>query len=136
MLLNPFLYEGDAEMARISSGSVITKRTKLLFSLLWLAVGSYLDITFAYGVSTGAFFSKEYEKGIIWPTIKAINSLFSIGLPIYNEEKLKEMAEEFAVYTKGEMKGCVTAIDGWVAKSGNLLKLKLEIQNVDTLFFL
>lgn len=37
------------------------------------------------------------------------------------------MAEEFTVYTKGELMGCVTAIDGWVAKT----RKPFEIEVID-----
>eukprot|EP01033_Poteriospumella_lacustris_P007850 gene7850-gene8596 len=44
-----------------------------------LAGGSYLDITFAFGVSKTAFFSGDPISGILWPTIAAINEAFFMG---------------------------------------------------------
>jgi hypothetical protein len=80
-ILGPFMYEGDEEMARRSSGSSISKRTKLFCTLRWLAGGSYLDITFAFGVSKTAFFSSDPISGILWPTIAAINEENGIRRP-------------------------------------------------------
>jgi hypothetical protein len=47
----PLLYTPNAAMTCQSSGSIVTKKTKLYCSLRWLAGGSYLDICIAYGVS-------------------------------------------------------------------------------------
>lgn len=102
-ILGPFMYEADEEMARRSSGSSISKRMKLFCTLRWLAGGSYLDITFA-------FFSSDPISGILWPTIAAINDAIVIGLPTSNVQALRAMSE-------GNMRGCVTAVDGWVART-------------------
>lgn len=116
-ILDAFLYEGDKEMARRSSGSCISKRTKLFCTLRWLAGGSYLDITFAFGVSKTAFFSSDPVSGILWPTIAAINDAFVIGLPVTNVQALRAMSDRFANFSGGNMRGCVTAVDGWVART-------------------
>lgn len=116
LLISPFMHDTDERMAVVSSGSFIAKRTKLFATLRWLAGGSYLDICFAWGISKSAFFSTAFEKGIIWPTIDAIDSAFSIGLPLDNPVELRIASEEFARISHGELFGCVTAIDGWVAK--------------------
>lgn len=42
----PFLHDTNEEMARVSSDSCITKKTKLYATLRWLAGGSSLDICF------------------------------------------------------------------------------------------
>ena len=60
--------------------------------------------------------SIDPDRGVLWPTMEAIDTVFTIGLPV-SEEKLEHMSDEFFVYSDGEMKGCVTAIDGWVAKT-------------------
>ena len=39
------------------------------YVLRWLGGGSYLDITFAFGVSKTAFSRDGSRGGIIWPTI-------------------------------------------------------------------
>jgi hypothetical protein len=116
-LIDPFLYDCNEEMARRSSGSIISKTTKLYCTLRWLAGGSSLDICFAWGVSKAAFYMSDSKKGFIWPVIEAIDQAFIIGLPLDNVEQLKVMANEFSTYSHGELKGCVTAIDGWVAKT-------------------
>jgi len=62
-LLTPFMYESRVLMAKASSGSNISLRTKLYVTLRWLAGGSYLDICFAWGISPSAFYSDHEEKG-------------------------------------------------------------------------
>ncbi len=54
--------------------------------------------------------------GIIWPVIDAIDEAFLIGMPL-DGDKLREMAHQFNNISNGELYGCVTAIDGWVART-------------------
>lgn len=116
-LVSPFMHDTDEAMARIASGGFVTKATKLYATLRFLAGGSYLDIIFAWGVAKATFFSTEPERGIIWPTMEAINHAFTIGLPMDDTEELDKIAAEFARYSHGELKNCVMAIDGWVART-------------------
>jgi hypothetical protein len=51
LAIESLLYTPNNSMARRSSGSSISKLTKLYCTLRWLADGSYLDICIAYGVS-------------------------------------------------------------------------------------
>ena len=76
-----------------------------------------MDITFEFGVSKSSFFSNDVRNGVVWPILEAIDQLLTIGLPIKDPEKLHEMSLKFSAFTHGEMKGCVTAVDGWVAKT-------------------
>ena len=115
-LVSPFMHDTNQHMAEISSGSVISKSTKLYVTLRFLAGGSFHDLCFAWGIHKSTLFSTDPAKGVIWPTMEAIDECFSIGLPVDNTEELDKMAREFAVASHGEMHGCVTAIDGWVAK--------------------
>lgn len=50
------LYASNEAMAKRSSGSTVSKKTKLYCSLRWLAGGSYLYIYLAFGVSRSSFF--------------------------------------------------------------------------------
>ena len=111
--IQPLLYTPNNSMACRSSGSCISKLTKLYCTLRWLAGGSYLDICVAYGVSQSSFFSTSLEVGIVWPVIDAINVAFQIGLPRCRD-KLRKVANGFTRFTGGELWGCVSAIDGWV----------------------
>ena len=115
--ISPFLHSTDEEMARRSSGTNISKKTKLYCTLRWLAGGSYLDICLTFGVSKGSLFSSDPRKGIIWPIIDAINVAFQIGLPIHDVDEMKKTAEGFGRYTNNELIGCISAIDGWVCKT-------------------
>lgn len=116
-LVAPFMHDTNETMAILSSGGPVSKATKLYCTLRYLAGGSYLDITFAWGVAKSTFFATDPEKGIIWPTMEAIDQVFTIGLPMHNCEELDKIAAEFAKYSHGELKHCVMAIDGWVAKT-------------------
>ena len=116
-IISPFMHDTNKVMAMRSSGSVVSKRTKLYATLRWCAGGSYLDICFAWGISKTALFSDVFEKGVVWPVIDAIDEAFVIGLPLDNVVELQRLADEFSILSHDELKGCVTAIDGWVAQS-------------------
>jgi hypothetical protein len=115
-LISLYMHDTNVAMARVSSNSHISKETKLYATLRWLAGGSYLDICFAWGISKASFFSTSLESGVVWPTMEAIDIAFDISLPGDNET-LQQMSDEFAIYSRGELRGCVTAIDGWVART-------------------
>ncbi|CAM9862043.1 unnamed protein product, partial [Ectocarpus fasciculatus] len=74
-LVTPHL-ERDSSMAERSSGSPIPVRTRLAATLRWLAGGSYIDICFAWGLAHSTFYS---DRGVLWPTIEAIDAIFDIG---------------------------------------------------------
>lgn len=112
--VEPFMPIRNERMARVSSGSMISNKTKLCCTLRWLAGGSYIDICWGWGVTQSSFFA---EHGVLWPTMEAIDSAFQIGLPLNNPEELKKTSDEFSAYSHGFMKGCVMAIDGWVART-------------------
>jgi hypothetical protein len=116
-LVSNFLVDGNRVMAEISSGSMITKETKLYTTLRFLAGGAYQDICFAWGIAKSTFFSTDPDRGVLWPTIDAIDISFTIGLPVHDIPALEKLADEFKVYSHGELNGCVTAIDGWVAQT-------------------
>jgi hypothetical protein len=116
-LISPFMHDTDEELAIRAHGYSISKRTKLYTTLRWLSGGSYVDICFAWDVSSSAFYHSDYERGILWPTIEAIDAAFEIGLPLDNSDELTKLADEFTHYSGGELYGCVTAIDGWVART-------------------
>jgi hypothetical protein len=75
----PFLRSRNEVKARNSSGSEIPVRTRLAITLRWLAGASYLDLCFAWGISSSSFYSR---RGVLWPTISAIDKAFSMGFPI------------------------------------------------------
>ena len=60
-------------------GSFISGQTRLAVSLRWLAGGSHLDISFAFGVSSENFFN---AFGILWPTLEAIDRALMISFPL------------------------------------------------------
>lgn len=62
-----------------STGSAIPMSTRLAVTLRWLAGGQYLDLCFAWGLGKSTFFS---ERGVLWPTIIALDKMLKIGFPI------------------------------------------------------
>lgn len=75
----------DSVKASATSGSAISTTTRLAVTLRWLAGASYLDLCFAWGISKSAFYS---ERGVLWPTIEALDSLIHLGIDLENEEAL------------------------------------------------
>ena len=75
----------DSMKATASSGSAISTTTRLAVTLRWLAGASYLDLCFAWGLSKAVFYS---ERGVLWPTIEALDSLIHLGIDLENEESL------------------------------------------------
>ncbi len=100
--LEPLLYAPNEAMAQRSSGSTVSKKTKLYCTLRWLAGGSNLDICLAYGVSWSSFFSTSYKSGIVWPVIDAVNIAFQIGIP-RSRDKLRQIANSFTRFTSGKL---------------------------------
>jgi len=90
--ITPFLDEKNDQKAINSSGSAVTNKTRLAVTLRWLAGASYIDLCFAWGVACSTFYS---ERGIIWPTIEAIDLAFDMGLPLHDAEKLEELSLGF-----------------------------------------
>lgn len=108
--IEPFLEQKKAEKAINSSGSPVSNRTQLAVTLHWLAGGSYIDLCFAWGVGVSTFYS---ERGIIWPTIEAMDMAFEMGLPLHDNEKLEELSQGFFEHSGGIFDGCVLAVDGF-----------------------
>jgi hypothetical protein len=113
VLIGPKL-ERNVKQAIRSSKSAILPVTKLAVSLRWLAGGSYLDIARLFGVDCYNFFNDHY---VLWETLRAIdNSLDNIKFSLDSVD-LENNARGFSKFSKGNMKDCVMAIDGWVCKT-------------------
>ena len=97
-----------------SSGQPISTTTRLVVTLRWLAGGSHLDLCFAWGISKTSFFM---DRGVLWPTIEAINATFSIGVPIGDEVQLEQMAIGFREHSNGVLDNCIIAIDGLAVRT-------------------
>jgi len=98
------LIEKDETYAINATGQPITATTRVAVTLRWLAGGSSLDLCFAWGISRSTFYS---ERGVIWPTIEAIDSLLQIGLPINDNAALSELATAFGIHSNGNMNGAI-----------------------------
>jgi len=95
--------------ATVGSGGLISPKTRLAVTLRWLAGGSYQDICFAFGISVSSFYS---DRGVLWPTIEAIDKVFDMGLPLEDVHQLNELALGFKNHSGGILDGCVLAMDG------------------------
>jgi len=93
----------------------IPPKVKLAATLRWLAGGSYLDICFAFGISSSIFF--HVKGGILWPTMEALDKVLKIDFPIDDKEQLEVISNGFAQCVGGEIKGVILAVDGWVCKT-------------------
>jgi hypothetical protein len=81
--ISPHFRNLNVTKARNSSGSPISVTTRLALTLRWLASGSYLDLCFAWGVSSSTFY---HADGVLWPTVQALDREFSIGFPLVMRE--------------------------------------------------
>ena len=106
--------EKDEKKAISSSGSVIKNKVKLAITLRWLAGASYLDLSFGFAVSRSTIFNND--RGILWPTIRAINEAVRLTYPTDIEE-IQRISEEFADKTHGIFDNIAGAIDGLVIKT-------------------
>jgi len=93
----------------------IPPKVKLAATLRWLAGGSYLDICFAFGLSSSIFY--HVKGGILWPTLEALHKILKIDFPIDDIEQLEEISNGFSRCVGGAIKGVVLAVDGWVCKT-------------------
>lgn len=73
-----------------------------------------MDLCFAWGISMSVFFS---SRGVLWPTIEAIEEHFQLGLDLDNIEQLNHQAAGFRRHSNGVMTNCVAAIDGLIVKT-------------------
>lgn len=111
--INPYI-DRDASKAKNSSGSAIPTTTRLAVTLRWLAGGQQLDLCFAWGISKSVFFS---NRGVLWPTIIAIDKVIKLGFPINDNDALEELAAGFREHSGGVLDNCVLAIDGMAVKT-------------------
>ena len=95
LLIYPSLAK-DIEKATLNgSGGEISPEVMLLATLRFLAGGMKWDICLSLDISFGSFWG---ERGVIWPTLYALDDLeeFEIGIPLNDKQEMKKIAEEFA----------------------------------------
>jgi hypothetical protein len=113
-IITPLMEQRNSAKATNSSGSPIMPKTRLAVTLRWLAGGSHIDLCFAWGVAHSTFYS---DRGVIWPTIEALDLAFDMGLPLDNVERLEELSRGFYDHSGGIFDGCVLAIDGFAVRT-------------------
>jgi len=98
-----------------STGGFISGEVKLALTLRLLAGGSYLDLSLLYEVGAShayAIFHDVIKNWILDDRLVKINGLDYVQ----DEERLQNVALEFALRSDGLFSGCIGAIDGWVVK--------------------
>ena len=111
--LDPVL-KRDEQKAKNSSGAAIPTRIKLACTLRWLRGGIFHDITFGFKLGDSTFYS---ERGVLWPTMMALDDLLEMGFPLDDEVAKQKLADEFGRFSNGIMQGAVSAVDGLVIAS-------------------
>ena len=114
--ITPLIGKNKAKAELNGSGGEISPEIMLLATLRFLAGGMKWDICLALDIGFGSYWG---ERGVIWPTIYAIDCLtdFEIGLPLNEEAEMRKIAEEFAAMCPNSSEqfwGCVMAVDGWI----------------------
>jgi len=109
-VITPHLVQCCDSKARNSSRSAISSKTRLAVTLRWLAGASHIDLCFAWGLAHSTFFS---ERGVLWPTVEAIDNAFEMGFPVNDLDRLEELSKGFSDHSGGILDGCVLAIDGF-----------------------
>jgi hypothetical protein len=94
-LLEDHMVKKNAQKAINSSGSVISIKAKFAMTLRWLAGGSYLDICFAFAISSASFFAKD---GCLWETVQALDDVLSLDFPIESSDELNRIADEVYIF--------------------------------------
>ncbi len=80
-----------------------------------MAGGSYHDICGLFGLGPGGFFS---EKRPLWPTLYAIHEALASEIVFdISEMSCRKSADGFLLASRGQIDGCVCAIDGLVIKT-------------------
>jgi hypothetical protein len=54
---------------------------------------------------------------VLWGTLEIIDGVLDLGFPFDDDNELRSIAEGYALYSKGHLKDCVLAIDGWVCRT-------------------
>jgi hypothetical protein len=107
--ITPFVIVNE-KMAIASTGAPIPVELRLSLTIRFLAGGSYLDIFTKHQVGI----STVYE--ILWDTCEAIGKAIPINFPFNSTDEMEKLEREFSSKCKGQLAGCVGAIDGLAIK--------------------
>lgn len=98
-----------------STGGFVSGEIKLAVTLRLLAGGSYLDLSLLYDIGPSyayQIFHEVIKDWILNDELVKINGVDYIN----DEDRLSQVATEFAQNSDGLINGCIGAIDGWVVK--------------------
>jgi hypothetical protein len=113
LIITPHLVQRFGVKAQNSSGSAIFFKTRLAVTLRWLAGASHIDLCFDWGLAYSTFFS---ERGVLWPTVEAIDNAFEMGFPVNDLDHLGELSKGFCNHSGGILDGCVLALMAFECK--------------------
>ena len=98
-----------------STGGVITGEVKLASALRILGGGTYMDMALLFEISFNhmhKIFKHVIMKWLSHPSFYNINGIEYCS----DDERMKEVALQFARGSNGVIGGCIGALDGWVVK--------------------
>ena len=78
-----------------------------------LYTNTYFDICLCNGLDSNNFFGRNY---VLWRTIEALDDKLKLGFSL-DPDVLDQIAADFEKTSKSQLKGCVSAIDGWAVKT-------------------
>ena len=84
----------------------ISAELRLSMALRYFAGGHQNDICKMHGVHNSTFYK------VVWQVVDFINSTMRLSFPLYDQEKLQDVASGFSRVTNGVIRKCAGAIDG------------------------
>ena len=92
LLIYPLLAKDIKKATLNGSGGEISPEVMLLATLRFLAGGMKWDICLSLDIGFGSFWG---ERGVIWPTLYALDALdeSEIGLPLNDKQEMNKIAE-------------------------------------------
>lgn len=116
-----------------STGGFISGEVKLALTLRLLAGGSYMDLSLLY--ETGFTYSYEVFHDVITNWINDDRLVKISGKDYLNdEEKMKEVARDFALGSNGLITGAIGALDGWLVKIRRPRQVRDGVRNPGSYF--
>lgn len=98
-----------------STGGVIVGEVKIACTLRILGGGTYMDVALLFDTSFNHMHKIFKYVVTKWLTHKSFYNINGIDY-CCDEEKMKEVALQFAEGSNGVISGCIGALDGWVVK--------------------
>jgi hypothetical protein len=101
--------------ARSSIGDFISGEVKLALTLRILSGGTYMDVAFIFNISETYVYQIFFDVIVNWIQDDRLVKINGVEY-CKDEERMKEVALDFARASGGVMNGCIGALDGWIVK--------------------